>query len=1114
MGTKSLIKIFTIMFVLMVVPLVSAFSNDIIHVDQNKYIGNKGFLGHVPNRFIVVLKDHVAIAQRKGVPASETLNKLPGFHGLLRKYGVTGLKAQFRGSDKLPPVPGKRNNRLSRYYKVAFDVGTLDEAMAEFEALPDVERVEPIGIHTVYAEPNDDYYDPYQTYHYQANDHDMDTDQAWDIETGSDQLIVAILDSGVRYYHPDLGGSQASVSNPGASLGNMWINWAEKNGVAGVDDDGNGYVDDWIGYDFINGATQCWPGEDCNTKDNDPRDFNGHGTHTAGVVGMISNDGYGMAGTAGGWGDGSQPVIGNGAKIMALRMGYSYNYLGQEYGVVLMDAAAEAFYYAADNGAKIASCSWGSSNSGGIADAIDYFLNNGGMIFVAAGNAGDQAADYMNDRDDVISVAAVDANDNAASFTTYGTWVDICAPGDVIYSTYHDHTDPNTNYWAAMSGTSMATPLAAGVAALIWSRNPGWTAAQVETQLFASSENIDEYLSSGYIGKMGAGRVNAFNAVNTNITDSPVADFSGTPTSGIESLTVNFTDGSVGVIDNWSWNFGDYTNSEEQNPSHTYTSAGSYTVSLTVTGPDGSDTETKIDYITVDPCDLPAADFSGSPTSGEAPLTVDFTDASTPSPTSWSWNFGDGTASTSQNPSHTYTEPGIYSVSLTAGNVCGSHTITNTDYITVTAPGISTRAYPRWETTVAGSVGDKESLEAIKDSDDVYETITEETYLGHPRKQYSYLEHQWEFDLGSGSDTVDFHLEAYRSDNDESDNFTFEYSTDDITYLPMVTVNSDVEQGYSFSIPGDLKGMVYVRVTDTNRSWGMTVNDTIYIDEVYFEYVAAPATPTADFTADLTSGSDPLSVEFTDLSTGNPTSWSWDFGDGSTSTEQHPSYQYTSVGTYTVSLVAGNAHGSDTLTRTKYITVTEPPPVPSADFTATPASGDAPLSVYFTDTSTGSPTFWSWTFGDESTSTLQNPSHTYSVAGTYTVSLEVSNVSGTNTETKIEYITVNPPSGFIHVAEMFVGRIKSGPYYSGVCTVTIQDQDGNPVPDATVYVTATGPTEENFNKPTGDDGTVYFETAGIKKPSGVWCFEVISVTHESLVYDTGKNIVISECESE
>lgn len=655
-------------------------ANEIKHVAPSPPIPS--FLGYVPDRFVVEMKEQAA-----RLTTFTSVNKtvhvgIPELDIIADQYAVSALTPQFPGAERHPIA---KSSNLHRFYKVTISVGTLEEAMDAYRKNPLVEGVEPIGIHALYATPNDFYYSPYQWHLNASGDHDIDAPEAWDIEVGSDATVVAILDSGTRYYHPDLGGVNGSPSNPGASRGNMWINNAELNGTAGVDDDGNGYVDDWIGYDFIQSTTNCWSGEDCNTKDNDPRDFNGHGTHTAGIFGMITNDGYGMAGVAGGWGNGTQQVYGNGVRIMALRMGYSYNYFGQEYGVVLMDAAAEAFYYAANNGARIASCSWGSSNSGGIGAAATYFLNSGGLIFVAAGNSGSQTADYLNGRGDCISVAATNESDNAASFTNYGTWVDISAPGNNIYSTYHDHYNPNTNYWAALSGTSMATPMAAGVGALIWSQNPGWTATQVRNQLYASADNIDAYLSSQYIGKMGAGRINAYNAVNTGPPPAPVAEFSGSPTSGTVPLTVNFTDLSTGSITSWAWTFGDGGTSTVQNPSRQYTSAGTYTVSLTVTGPGGSDGETKVNYITVNPCTPPTAEFVGSPTSGDYPLNVTFTNQSTGA-TSYSWTFGDGGTSTAANPSHTYTAAGTYTVSLTATNSCGSDVETKTDYITVTAP--------------------------------------------------------------------------------------------------------------------------------------------------------------------------------------------------------------------------------------------------------------------------------------------------------------------------------------------------------------------------------------------------------------------------------------------
>jgi PKD repeat protein len=167
--------------------------------------------------------------------------------------------------------------------------------------------------------------------------------------------------------------------------------------------------------------------------------------------------------------------------------------------------------------------------------------------------------------------------------------------------------------------------------------------------------------------------------------------------------------------------------------------------------------------------------------------------------------------------------------------------------------------------------------------------------------------------------------------------------------------------------------------------------------------------PVADFSGTPTSGSAPLTVAFTDASTNSPTSWSWTFGDGGVSTAQNPSYTYTTPGTYNVSLTVFNGSGSDTITKVNYITVGPPPPV--ADFSGTPTTGYIPLTVNFTDLSTGgTPTAWSWDFGDSGTATTQNPSHTYSTPGTYDVALTASNASGSNTATKPGYITALAPT--------------------------------------------------------------------------------------------------------
>lgn len=223
--------------------------------------------------------------------------------------------------------------------------------------------------------------------------------------------------------------------------------------------------------------------------------------------------------------------------------------------------------------------------------------------------------------------------------------------------------------------------------------------------------------------------------------------------------------------------------------------------------------------------------------------------------------------------------------------------------------------------------------------------------------------------------------------------------------------------------------------------------------------------PVANFTASPLTGIAPLTVQFTDHSTNSPTSWSWNFGDGDTtnSTKQNPVHTYANPGNYTVSLTVANGVGSNTSTRTNYITVN---PLPSADFTGTPTAGPAPLQVNFSAISTGTPTAWSWSFGDGNTTgaSQQNPVHLYTVAGNYTVSLTTTYPGSSNTTTKTNYIQVT--NGFVNFiidqnvfvygnALDFAGGQVTGPDATIVITGPLSTSDlngGASVAVKTIYI--------------------------------------------------------------
>jgi len=376
----------------------------------------------------------------------------------------------------------------------------LEPAMAKLKALPEVEDVQPIAIHEFDILPNDPGFSN-QWYLDQTTDHDIDAPEAWDTTTGSNTVVVAVVESGVQYTHEDL-------------VDNIWDN-PDEIPNNGVDDDANGYVDDTLGWDFVDGQIgyPWWPGEDSLTEDNEPSDFNGHGTHVAGIIGAVTNNNIGVAGVN--WD----------VKIMCLRVGGSVNVGGQERGLLRTDWAAKAIVYAVDEGAHIVNCSFGTSASGGLPYAAWYAEQNGVLIVHAAGNDDSETADYFGERDEILNVAATNSSDQKASFSNYGDWVDVSAPGTYIYSTYSRcdtirYCDTGYTY---KSGTSMATPVVAGIAALVKARQPSWISKHLYARVYGMVDTID-HLNSSYEGKLGSGRVNAYYAVNFASTFNPQID--------------------------------------------------------------------------------------------------------------------------------------------------------------------------------------------------------------------------------------------------------------------------------------------------------------------------------------------------------------------------------------------------------------------------------------------------------------------------------------------------------------------------------------------------------------------------------------------------------------
>lgn len=391
---------------------------------------------------------------------------------------------------------------------------------------------------------------------------DIDALEAWGIETGESDTVIAIIDTGVDYNHPDL-------------VDNIWINKNEIP-INGIDDDGNGFVDDVRGWDFVN-------------NDNVPIDDFGHGTHCAGIVAAVGNNSIGIAGVC--WN----------CKIMPIK---TLNFLGQ----AMFLNIGLAIRYAADTGANVISMSFGGRRSSKlIRDAIDYAYNKDVVLTAAAGNSNTFSHHYPAAYDGVIAVAGTNNKDrwlNVGNFfnkvgSNYGPWVDVAAPGGEIYSTMPTYLvtmnlggyKKNYDY---LSGTSMSAPHVAGLAALILSKKPFLSNDEVKSII---STNVDPYYSIYYLG---TGRINAFKALNEHILSPEIPDAPLGPINGkigeIYTYTTKTTDQNLNQLYYmWDWGeensnwIGPFDSGEQIFSNHTWIEGGTFKIKVKAKNKDGAE---------------------------------------------------------------------------------------------------------------------------------------------------------------------------------------------------------------------------------------------------------------------------------------------------------------------------------------------------------------------------------------------------------------------------------------------------------------------------------------------------------------------------------------------
>lgn len=463
-------------------------------VTRGKFVLPKGVTvrDYLPNTLIVKFKktadkqvNSIASMAKKELSANGitilSLSKL--FSNETKTVGAQSLQN---------PLPDLSDLYIAKY-EGNQNIATVINALLKDEQIL---YAEPSYIYKTSFVPNDASFS-LQTYFTK-----LQVTQAWDVLKDASSVIIGIVDSGSDLQHEDL-------------VGNIYVNNADP--VNGIDDDKDGYIDNYFGWDFVgNSASTMIP-------DNNPdvtSDTTDHGVHVSGIASAVSNNGKGVA------------SIAFNAKLMIIKTGADNNATSIYKGY-------EGIKYAADHGAKIINCSWGGPGGGQFGqEMIDYAVAKGSLVIAAAGNEATEEPGYPAAYKGVLSVASVNNNDVKSSFSNYGYTVDISAPGSAIYNTL------NGSKYGSLSGTSMATPMVASAAALVKAKYPNYDGLQIGEVLRTTADPIDN-LNPSYANKIGKGRLNVLNAL-TQVTSSiryqqiTVNDQTGGSRTAGNDITLNF----------------------------------------------------------------------------------------------------------------------------------------------------------------------------------------------------------------------------------------------------------------------------------------------------------------------------------------------------------------------------------------------------------------------------------------------------------------------------------------------------------------------------------------------------------------------------------------------
>lgn len=412
------------------------------------------------------------------------VNNIPALDLILATLGVDSMYRAFKTPSPI----------LERIYRLELiNPLNVDLLILQLQALTFVELVEKVPLMTL---PNQSALTPNDLHALQWGLVKIDAPLAWGVTTGSSQVKVAVVDNACFGGHEDLSG--VIWTNPGETPNNL------------LDDDLNGFADDSRGYDVA----------DMDGNPSPPTGIQGwdHGSHCSGIVGAATDNGLGIA------------SIGYGVSVIPVKATNDVS------GGNTLTKAYEGVDYAMRAGADVISMSWGSTGNSSVGQLLINFAQSQGIVLVAAaGNNNDSIPFYPASYPACIAVGSTDQADLRSGFSNYGSYVDVMAPGTDILSCLAS----GTNHYGLQSGTSMACPLVAGLAGLLLSHTPSLTAQQVRDAIVAGCVDIDA-LNPGFEGKLGAGRINAFNSLNslTAVTAPQGSQFIVYPNPSTGAITI------------------------------------------------------------------------------------------------------------------------------------------------------------------------------------------------------------------------------------------------------------------------------------------------------------------------------------------------------------------------------------------------------------------------------------------------------------------------------------------------------------------------------------------------------------------------------------------------